>query len=252
MPIDLRQIIAECALSELPADAQTELINLVRDQLQTVVGAVLIDLMPRDAHDAFQRLHDAGDHDGAFHVLIGAIPHYDVIVAQQFDRLVAAVADQADEIRRATLPLQRRTALLERAAALLRHLQATRARAYEPEPEDLPFGPLYATRFSSIQTGRAVQQMLDRAQTGEVITIWAHTFDQQEMATAHVNLSIEAPGRSRTLTSGARLYSTRTVDGVAADILTPTGSTSSTSSAVIFLAPMRAVGSELPCADSSA
>lgn len=91
-------LLAELGLSSLPQEEKTGLLKHIYETLEMRVGMRLADQMSNDQLDEFERFFNAQDDAGAFRWLETNFPNYKDIVADEYQKLKAEVAQAAPQI----------------------------------------------------------------------------------------------------------------------------------------------------------
>ena len=91
-------LLAELGLAALPPDEKRDLLKHIYETLEMRVGTRLADQMTNTQLDEFERFYNAQDDEGAFHWLETNFPNYKSIVADEFAKLRAEVAQSAPHI----------------------------------------------------------------------------------------------------------------------------------------------------------
>lgn len=91
-------LLAELGLASLPQEEKTGLLKHIYETLEMRVGMRLADQMTNDQLDEFERFFNAQDDAGAFHWLETNFPNYKDIVADEYQKLKAEIAQAAPQI----------------------------------------------------------------------------------------------------------------------------------------------------------
>ena len=91
-------LLQDIGLGDLPEVEKNGLLKHVYETLEMRVGMRLADQMTNEQLDEFERYFEAKDDAGAFKWLETNFPNYKDIVAEEFDKLKAEVAQAAPQI----------------------------------------------------------------------------------------------------------------------------------------------------------
>lgn len=91
-------LLQELGLGSLPPEEKSGLLKHIYETLEMRVGMRLADQMTNEQLDEFERFFNAQDDAGAFHWLETNFPNYKDIVADEFNKLKAEVAQSAAQI----------------------------------------------------------------------------------------------------------------------------------------------------------
>src|SRR5674476_847585 len=91
-------LLQEVGLGALPEVEKNGLLKHVYETLEMRVGMRLADQMTNEQLDEFERYFEAKDDAGAFKWLETNFPNYKDIVAEEFEKLKAEVAQAAPQI----------------------------------------------------------------------------------------------------------------------------------------------------------
>lgn len=91
-------LLAEIGLANLPPAEKTSLLKHIYETLEMRVGMRLADQMSNAQLDEFERFFNAQDDAGAFHWLETNFPNYKDIVAEEYQKLKAEIAQSAPQI----------------------------------------------------------------------------------------------------------------------------------------------------------
>jgi hypothetical protein len=92
------QLLSDLGLSALPDDEKKALQKHIYETLEMNVGMRLADQMSNEQLDEFEQYFNARDDAGAFRWLETNFPNYKDIVAEEFEKLKAEVAQNAPHI----------------------------------------------------------------------------------------------------------------------------------------------------------
>jgi hypothetical protein len=91
-------LLVELGLNGLPTHEKTGFLNHIYETLEMRVGIRLADQMTNEQLDEFETFYNAKDDAGAFRWLETNFPNYKDIVADEFSKLKAEIAQQAPQI----------------------------------------------------------------------------------------------------------------------------------------------------------
>lgn len=91
-------LLKEVGLGNLPADEKGNLLKHIYDTLEMRVGMRLADQMSNEQLSEFETYYEAKDDAGALKWLETNFPHYKEVVAEEFEKLKAEVAQSAPQI----------------------------------------------------------------------------------------------------------------------------------------------------------
>ncbi len=91
-------LLVQLGLGSLPAHEKSGLLKHIYETLEMRVGMRLADQMSNEQLDEFEQYFNAQDDAGAFKWLETNFPNYKDIVAEEFERLKAEVAQSAQQI----------------------------------------------------------------------------------------------------------------------------------------------------------
>jgi hypothetical protein len=95
-------LLAELGLGALPEQEKKDLEKHIYETLEMRVGMRLADQMTNEQLDEFETYFNARDDAGAFRWLETNFPNYKDIVAEEFEKLKAEVAQNAPHILQAS------------------------------------------------------------------------------------------------------------------------------------------------------
>lgn len=91
-------LLVELGLGSLPAEEKSGFLKHIYETLEMRVGMRLADQMTNEQLDEFETFYNAKDDNGAFHWLETNFPNYKDIVADEFAKLKAEIAQTAPQI----------------------------------------------------------------------------------------------------------------------------------------------------------
>lgn len=91
-------LLIELGLDSLPAEEKSGFLKHIYETLEMRVGMRLADQMSNEQLDEFETFYNAKDDAGAFRWLETNFPNYKDIVAEEFQKLKAEIAQSAPQI----------------------------------------------------------------------------------------------------------------------------------------------------------
>ncbi len=91
-------LLTELGLQSLPAQEKSGFLKHIYETLEMRVGMRLADQMTNEQLDEFETFYNAKDDAGAFRWLETNFPNYKAIVAEEFEKLKAEIAQSAPQI----------------------------------------------------------------------------------------------------------------------------------------------------------
>lgn len=91
-------LLTELGLASMPAHEKRDFLKHIYETLEMRVGMRLADQMTNEQLDEFETFYNAKDDAGAFRWLETNFPNYKDIVADEFNKLKAEIAQSAPQI----------------------------------------------------------------------------------------------------------------------------------------------------------